>query len=77
MNEEGLYDQFEKQKLAKIPRREIMYVLKTACIHLLLSSLLDRLLSVVLVSPVILAPANLAMSDKVCGVVQRASLMWL
>ena len=29
MNEEGLYDQFEKQKLAKIPRREIMYVLKT------------------------------------------------
>ena len=25
-NEEGLYDQFEKQKLNRIPRKEIMYV---------------------------------------------------
>lgn len=47
------------------------------CIHLSSSSLFDRLLSVILVSRVILAPANSAMLDKVCGVVQRASLMWL
>jgi len=32
VNEEGLYDQFEKQKLANIPRREIMYVLKAVIV---------------------------------------------